>query len=254
MAIGNFILDAAKQAQYKFLTKGGNGVVGDIINEFNEMTLHLLFPNQFPYYLMGFELLDENDNVTDRMVFPMMCQSYSEQYTISARVVKTSGGIVSHTNNGFNPIPIQFTGTFGLDFKLMPLNKRSAAVKIQGAKQTWETTKGYINPFIYTGYGAFNELKRIFSKSKELTIKGKPFKTIFYNLAFSSNYYVQLIEMTGSQSTDKNFFHQFSLSMKAIGVATGKYMNSNTSLDFKQGIKSVSTTAKNIVKKLQKAK
>lgn len=221
-----FLTNTAKTAYYNLLSQP-NGFV----SEARQVVMHNLFPNQFEYYFMAIELENSKGKTTDRMVFPILPKTIDERRTITSNVQKTAGGVISQFSTTFTPIDISISGTFGKEFKLLnnlPLNGEIDVLDnlAKGTwKEKWNSTKTFFNPLIFTGFGAFNELKRIFEKSRLLDSNGKPYKTIFYNLAFSSQYYVQLQQFNGNENVDQNFFHNFTLSMKAVGIARGKMIN-----------------------------
>jgi len=217
-----------------------------------EAFAHALFPNQFEYYFFAFELEDDKQ-VTDRFIFPISPKSISISESKIANVQKTSGGVVNLFNTSYNPLTITIQGNFGRDFKLFYANKKNADTNLisNESESTWvdifNFIKPFVNEFLYTGFGAFNELKRIIRKSTQLTPTGKPYKLIFYNLAFSEIYLVQILNFNPTMTNENNYIHEFSLSMQAISyynfydAITEKYNNLSNS------IKSVATRLKTAI-------
>jgi hypothetical protein len=226
------IIKQAEQEYYKIynVTKVGN------------ILPHALFPDNFEYYFFAFELESEN-KVTDRFIFPIAPKQISINESKIASVLKTSGGVVSLFNSTFNPLTITISGNFGRDFKMLVGNlKDKTNIKNDKWVDYFKDVKPFINPFLKTGFGAYNELKRIVRKSTQLSATGQPFQTIFYNLAFSEVYIVQILDFNSTMSDDQNTIHNFSMTMKAINYYSMKSFRN-------QKLKSISTSLKESLKR-----
>lgn len=234
-------LQAAQQEYFRIFDAGGEGL------------LHALFPNNFELYFFAFELEDEL-KVTDRFIFPISPTSLTINEPKISTVIKTSGGVINLFNTSYNPMMITLSGDFGRDFKLLVANKSN----LDGVKNSktrfrenwvdqYKNVAEFINPFIKTGFGAFNELKRIIRKSTQLTATGKPYRLIFYNLAFSEIYLCQVLEFNPSMNVDKNMIHQFSLTMKAISYYNTIEIAVDKVTGFKDAFESTRNTIKSIL-------
>ena len=95
-----------------------------------KLTAHTLFPNEFEYYLISFELLDSgaSHKVTDRFIFPVMPDRIEIGKMKTTTIKKSFGGVIAYTNNAFETIPISITGSFGRRFRLLVGNKRTDEV------------------------------------------------------------------------------------------------------------------------------
>lgn len=222
--------------------------------EFSDLLLHTLFPNQFEYYMIGLALENSKGIETDRFIFPIKPSSLTNPDSIAANVIRTQGGVVSTYVNGFSPNIVQISGHFGRDFKLMVMDRKDygeyMAKKTKG--ETWESARKFVSNTVVTGYGAFNKMRYIFGKSKELDPLGKPYKTVFYNMPYSQKFYVQLLNLDSNISTDKNLIHQYTLTMKKIGLASNKLIDGNkiTSNGILAGINASVNTTKSILKQI----
>ena len=207
---------------------------------------HALFPDNFELYFFAFELEDGN-KVTDRFIFPINPKQINIQESKITSVTKTSGGVVALFNTTYNPLNISITGDFGRDFKLLIGNIKDKMNLKDNNRwvDLYENVKPFVNPYIKTGFGAFNELKRIIRKSSQLTPTGKPYKTIFYNLAFSEIYIVQILDFNPSMTDDRNMIHNYTLSMKAINYYLAGDIYKTKFKDFKSSIRDSVQNLKN---------
>lgn len=239
----NLTVNIAKNAYYKALS-----LPSQFVNEDRKVLLHELYPSNFPYYFMAFELENIRGMTTDRMVFPILPTSYTGTNNIVTSVQKTAGGIIDQFNSTLAPMTLNIQGNFGVSFKLM---KQPNIKDLDGMSENlgntanflnekWKNDKGYLgNPLLFTGFRAFNELKRICDKSRTLDNTGQPYKTIFYNLAFSSQYYVRIINFNEDMNVNNNFFHNFNLQMRVIGIANGNLLNSVTLPNVESGVNDI---------------
>jgi len=98
-----------EQAREKF-----NQIVGDfapandgLITDSGKLLMHTLFPDEFEFYMMGFELIDsETRLVTDRLVFPVNPDAIDMGLGKITNIKKTASGMTVLSNNSFVPVPI----------------------------------------------------------------------------------------------------------------------------------------------------
>lgn len=226
---------------------------GGAFAQFADLVLNTLFPNQFEFYLIGLALENSNGLETDRFVFPILPSSLENNDNIPATITRTAGGVSSSFASGYSPNIVNLSGHFGRDFKLSVMNKKDYTQFYgnKNPKEAWETNKPFLSNTIMTGFGAYNELRYLFNKSKELDSNGEAYKTVFYNMVYSQVNYVQLLSLNSSMTTDKNLIHTYNLSLKKIGIVDTSWkgkkplVSNNTML---LGLTAVSGTAKSLIK------
>ena len=173
--------------------------------------LHAQSPNDFEYYLMGFEVVNGNNIVTDRFVMPVLPESISINNQKIINIKKTASGISSYQNNTFEPISINMSGTFGRRFRLT-----------LGNFQSNDESSTFGKPFqlnVKTGYGLVKELERIYHKNGKLDGNNVPFRINFYNFAFNQSYVVEFNNLSVNQTQDKNVLWYYNISMTAVAPA-----------------------------------
>ena len=200
-------LDLARQ---KFFNIVGDEASGAITSS-GRALLNSISPNDFEYYLMGFEVVNGANKVTDRFVLPVLPENITINNTKIINIKKTAAGISSYQNNSFEPISITMGGTFGRRFRLSLENFASV-------------DKASPKPFtlnVKTGYGLAKELERIYKKNGQLDDKNNniPFRINFYNFAFNQSYIVEFNNLQFTQSQDKNVLWYYNLTMTAVAPA-----------------------------------
>ncbi|MDA7514167.1 hypothetical protein N8508_00100 [bacterium] len=200
-------LDLARQ---KFFKIAGDERTGAITSA-GRALLNAQAPNDFEYYLMGFEVVNGANKVTDRFVLPVLPENITINNTKIINIKKTAAGISSYQNNSFEPISITMGGTFGRRFRLTLENFQSV-------------DKATPKPFtlkVKTGYGLAKELERIYKKNGQLDNENNniPFRINFYNFAFNQSYIVEFNNLQFTQSQDKNVLWYYNLTMTAVAPA-----------------------------------
>lgn len=217
--------------------------VASLLASQSRANLHYNFPSEFEYYLCALELTDSNNKQIDMLIFPVMPNSISHVNTNITSVTKTASGVVSLSNNTFVPININIQGNFGRKFRFLTgrtdhngLVTNDFVVGFQAIRASFKKNKDRVQEFnknIKTGYGVIKILESIFERSVSLDGQGNPYKLFFYNLALNSNYLVEGMNLTLSQSVEMNMIWNYSLSMTAIApaseVTTTADNNSNVS-------------------------
>ena len=195
--------------------------------------LHSLFPNDFEYYAIAFELVNSQESTEQMLIFPVLPDEIREEKTTLNNIKKSGAGVVSLFNPSFNPFSIRLTGTFGRKFQIL-LNDETAIVSAisgqlkQGSGLFDEPPQ--FNLGIKTGYGVTKLLEKIYEKHKLLDEYGKPYRLYFYNLALNSNHLVTLDNLELSQNVkDSNMVWTYSMRMTAIAPAsaTKKFLKSS---------------------------
>lgn len=197
-------------------------------------TLHTLYPNEFEYYMMSFELINSNGKREDMLVFPVLPQEirYSTNTLSSTR--KTSGGVVSLFNPTFVPFSITIQGTFGKKLRILLGDSEILSVgfnlRTKLGKQAGSKPQSTFNTKIKTGYGVTKLLEQMLQKAQSLDENQKPYKLIFYDSSFNSDNVVEIETYGFSQSENSNNgWWDYSVQMKAIAPALAIRKNSLSS-------------------------
>jgi len=195
-------------------------IYGAVTQE-GRLALHTLFPDEFEYYLIAFEVVD-GTKITDRLILPVMPDRIAINQNKIINVKKTAAGIVSYMNDSFVPVNITISGTLGRRLRLLLGNKQTKGID--------EPTQGDFVPNVKTGYGATKLLQRIFDKSTQTNKAGKPYRIHFYNLAYNKNYLIQFRSFDLSQDPEHNMYWQYNITMTAIAPAEIAKFKSETTL------------------------
>jgi hypothetical protein len=206
--------------------------VGAALNKLNllrgqtdigKLTAHTLFPNEFEYYLISFELLDSGNNqkVTDRLIFPVMPENIEISQMKATTIKKSFGGVIAYTNNAFEPITITMNGTFGRRMRLLIGNKRTDEVKDNALGKLKALAGSTFFPSVKSGYGVLKSLERIYEKATTNGSSNKPYIVNFYNLSFNQAFVVKFNSFSVNQSLESNTVWHYSLQLTAVAPAEG---------------------------------
>lgn len=195
--------------------------------------LHALAPDQFEYYMCSLELMNSQGATVAFMNFPVMPNSISETESKVIDIAKTNSGIVTMFNSSFTPKDISVQGTFGRKMRVVAGLKDLSS----GEKTIISIMNGNLGFSLFgqevkvkTGFGLINLLRRIISKTTETDDYGMPYVLLFNNYTLNSNYVVEVIQSSYSQSVENNMLWFYSLEMKA--VAPGDEVKKITHKDF----------------------
>lgn len=228
--------------------------------------LHSLYPNEFEVYAAAFELISSDSTPVEFFSFPIMPVSMEENKPTNSSIKKTHSGVVINSNPTFKPFDITISGDFGGRlFKQSPN-------KFSGDLSTSETLPDDVNSIGSTtitakatnifssdyknGYGCTKKLESIIERAKLQDGNSQPYRLIFYNLAFNSNYLVEPSQLRIYQNKQKNMVWSYSLNMKAIApveaVLTHDQIKTSLStiLKFSNLNKGIDDQGKNIAKLL----
>lgn len=193
-----------------------------LVSDNGKLIAHSLFPDEFEFYMMGFELIDNTEGerrVTDRFIFPVNPENIKINKRKIMTLGKSAGGISAFINNSFEPVKINITGTFGRKFRLLFGNKEDLSSQAEGPYTGNQgQTKEFV-PNVKTGYGALKRLERLYEKATKAK-EGAPYFVIFYNLAFNEAFFVEIEAFQPSMSTQRNMIWEYALSMTAVAPAT----------------------------------
>src|SRR3970040_403030 len=77
-----------------------------------KILLNNLYPQEFEYYMMAFEIEGEN-GIEDRFIFPVMPSSISIKDTKTTNIRRTKAGTTILSDNSFTHKMISISGSFG---------------------------------------------------------------------------------------------------------------------------------------------
>ncbi len=214
----------------------------DLVLTVGKQVVNSLFPNDFEYYFVAFELVDSKLRTIEYLSFPVLPDSIVENKNELTNIKKSAGGITSLTTPTFVPREITLRGTFGRQFKFM-----LGATEFSFAGLRFSTVTGVFkkedlkkhgviknipfSPQIKTGYGVAKLLEAIIDKATALDDSNKPMSLYFYNLTLGNNYLVEPRSIAFSQDkTTNNMFWNYDLSLTAIAPLSGIQETSKSSL------------------------
>jgi len=198
-----------------------------LFNTIGRAGLHALFPEDFEFYMVSFELVDFDGKVVDFLIFPIMPDVLSDSETNIVNVKKTAGGITTLNTATFIPRSVHLAGNFGRRFKF--LIGRNAGVDATAVRFS-PNIKNFSNQ-IKTGYGTTKVLEKILDLSKKVDSKGRPFRLHFYNLAFGKSYVVKVMSQDFKQAfPDSNMIWNYEINLMAIAPLAGIKRDLKTSL------------------------
>lgn len=194
----------------------------NLVEKVGKAGANALFPNEFEYYLVQFELTDSDGRSIDSLVFPVNPRSLEISEAYQNTVTKTAHGVVAYSNQTFNPYDITMSGTYGRSFKTLFVPQvRVRDLTETGLSQISPT----FNASIKTGYGATKKLEGILKDAQKLDDKNKPKKLYFYCPIFNISAIVKVMNTSFDMSEGTNMMWNYSLSMKAIADANRMNFN-----------------------------
>lgn len=198
-----------------------------IVDSIGKAGAHALYPNEFEYYLMAFELVNSQDDVVDYIVLPVMPDSINHDSPHITNVTKTSGGVVAMDTSSFVPIDFQIAGNFGRNLKLV-IGKEDVSFSALGLStksgvmmrtdiNSQSKNRSVFDPRIKSGYGATKLFQSILDKSSALDDNNMPMRLYFYNMAFGESYLIKLKTKRFSQVRDSgNMIWSYSIQFTAL--------------------------------------
>ena len=177
--------------------------------------LNTMFPKDFEYYMVSFELVDSNNKVVKFFTFPIMPESLTENIQTNQKIKKTAGGITILSSNTFQPVEISLNGSFGRSFKfLLGGDIVTGNGFLSGIKDTLKSVA--FSTRVKTGYGCIKVLQDMIQKSNELDSLGNPYRLYFYNTITGNSYWVKNPSMRFNNTIQKNMMAEYSLSMTGV--------------------------------------
>lgn len=205
-----------------------------LLESIGRASISALFPNEFEYYLVALELVDSKGETIDYFSFPVV-PNITKSMPQIVNIRKTLGGIAVNSTSSFVPKDYTLQGDFGRKFRIM-LNEKidinfsaisfstiSGAFKKENLLRNLPSIKNQVfSPYLKTGYGAIKILEAIIEKANlEDPNTGKPYRLYFYNPTLGENFLIEPINLTLSQTKDRNMIWGFTLTFKAIAPLEG---------------------------------
>lgn len=185
-----------------------------------KIILNNLYPQEFEYYMMAFEL-EGDEGISDRFIFPVMPNNITISDSKNTTIRRTNSGTTILTDNSFTPKMISISGNFGRSLKLMFGN-----IEEKSGKLTSPGSRPEFDPNVKTGYGLIKRLERLYHKSTELAGQigknnNRPYRVYFYNLSFDQRFLVEILEFKAIQSMDSNMIWNYNMTMRAVSPLDG---------------------------------
>ena len=197
-----------------------------LLNQIGQAGVNALFPNDFEYYVLTFELVDSRDNLVEYLTLPVNPDNFSENQTELTSITKTAGGISAFSSEKFVPKNISISGTFGRKFNLL-LGAIGASTVVNQVNSIFGRGKGggtgavtsnkefSIN--LKTGYGTLKKLEGLLKNSNQLDSFSQPHKLYMYNLMNNNNYLVELVNFEMMQEySSSNRVWRYNISLQAV--------------------------------------
>lgn len=187
-----------------------------------KITLHNLYPEEFEYYMMAFEI-EGDRGIEDRFLFPVMPSRIQIQDQKVTNIRRTNAGTTVLSDNSFTHKAISISGTFGRKMRLL-----FGSFETRDAKDFSAGAKLQFDPNVKTGYGLVKRLERIYHKSTRLAGQvgknnNRPYRVYFYNLSYDQRYLVEILDFSASQSEDSNMIWNYSMTMRAVAPIEGLF-------------------------------
>lgn len=198
----------------------------ELVNSLGRSALNALYPDDFEYYVLTFELVDSRENSLDYITFPVNPDAFSESEIPLTTVKKTAGGVTAYSNDTFVPKMINLSGSFGRRFRLLLGAISTSAVIDQanavfgrgsggGSGATVNNRQFSIN--LKTGYGVIKKIEKMIKRHNTLDEFGEPHKLYMYNLMNNNNYLVEPMSFDMFQDKgEANMIWNYNMSLTAI--------------------------------------
>lgn len=208
----------------------------DMASSIGKVAMASLFPLDFEAYVMGLELTDSRGNPIIYMTWPVMVNSFRENYTQRTVAINSFSGTSIITNPNFSPRTISMSGSFGRSFKWGGDELFSGSLFNFTSYKRLNTGFGGTQWSLgqKTGFGYARQLQLMIEESTTLDVFGKPKRLYLYNMSLNENYQV-IVPASGfslSQNSSNNMIWEYELSFLAIapisGIGSYKQMIENT--------------------------
>ena len=214
-----------------------NNRLRDLMGLLGRAVLHNIYPDEFEYYSLAFELLDKDGKTVAYLLFPVMPDGTNFSELGLSNVKQSAGGMVSLNNPKFAPKDFTFMGTFGRPFKIVKTEKSSLiGSSFSSVAKGFEIIQPLTSNFsaitkgkfsftefskdIKTGYGTCQLLYKMFQLARVGDVDGNPYYWFMYNLTFNANYLVEPVNISVSQDVgSNNGWWRYNFAVKATAPA-----------------------------------
>lgn len=188
-------------------------IIDDFTLELGRAGLHYAFPNDFEYYAIAFEIIDNVGDSVAYFGFPIMPNSLNISISNAINISQTSAGVESIINPAFIPFDVTGLGTFGRALKFvnyqqagigLRLSKKFFSSKLRNIENIIDGNGANFSDFVKTGYGLCKVLEKIFALGSAVDSEGRPYISVMYNLSMNHNYIVDLLNISFSQDVSTN--------------------------------------------------
>jgi hypothetical protein len=197
--------------------------VKKLIQDVGRGAISTLFPNDFEYYMMSFDLKSEGKTIAS-LIFPVNPEQIRYNYQYNTTIKKTMSGVNVIINPTFNPFTITLSGTFGRGFKSLLSPNIGKLMNLQGSFLSTAVNRSF-STFAKTGYGCFKALEKMVSMCNQLDANNKPYTLIFTDLTINKSYFVEVKAFTPEMSVARNMIWYYSINMIAVGESTLSALN-----------------------------
>ena len=198
------------------VSKEGTNMLSDAAR----LALHTVIPEDYEYYMCGFELVDHNNITQLRFLFPVMPNQMVINEKKISNIIKTANGIVTLVNPSFVPKSISLAGTFGRKIRVQVANNLMFDTISAKGNFVNSLDSAIHNKPARTGYGYTKLLEKIYEQSTRGSSGGIPYKLLFHNFAFGSVHFVEMESFQASQTMETNMMWTYNLQMKAVAPKT----------------------------------
>lgn len=188
----------------------------EIITDAARLALHTVIPEDYEYYMCGFELVDYNNIVQLRFIFPVMPDQMVINDKKVSNIIKTANGVVTLVNPSFVPKSITLNGSFGRKVRVQVANNLMFDTIAAKGNFFNSLDSALHNKPAKTGYGYMKLLEKIYEQSSRGQKGGIPYKLIFHNFAFGSVHFVEMESFQPSQTMETNMIWNYNLQMRAV--------------------------------------
>lgn len=202
-----------------------------IVGAAGRALIHTQWPDEFEYYLMTLELVEDEVTI-ETLSFPVMPNSITISNTTTKSITRTSYGVVSLENPSFNPLDIRISGSFGRRMRYIANRDGTKATLLGVASSVAKATfpgisaaagllqkREEFDKNIKTGYGVSKIMENMMLKASSLSESGKPYMLFLYNFAFNSHYLVEVVNFEFSQDLSSNMMWNYNVSFRAVAPA-----------------------------------
>lgn len=195
---------------------GVNRLGTQIASSSERLALNALYPDEFEFYMITLELVNDSDQTLEYFTFPINPSSIVKSQPYLKQIDRNYGIIVVNKSGKFVPQDLSIRGSFGRQFKYVSREQTFDIASIQ-----WLPDKNEFNHNYKSGYGCFKIVQKICDEADVLD-DGKARKLFLHNLALGESYLVEVIDFTGDQNEGSNMIWNYDLRLRILTKITSK--------------------------------